>query len=116
MAIKVKHVNNCKISFIQGRAKIGVYTKVLGKINTSCDKKYSLENPHSTRVQKIKNSPVTLEPREGTKARRFRNLAPCRVIDSRAAHCIVRGHDKSDRSRGSKVNRPKFEGQQLPPT
>jgi hypothetical protein len=66
-------------------------------------------------VQKIKNSPVILEPREGTKVLRFRNLAPCRVADNRAAHSIVLGHEKTDRSRGSEVTRPKFEGQQLPP-
>ena len=67
-------------------------------------------------MQKIKNSPVILEPREGTKALRFRNLAPCRVIliDSRAGYFTVLGHEKTDRSRGSEVTRPKFEGEQLP--
>jgi hypothetical protein len=84
-------------------------------IITICGKKYSLESSHSTVVQKIENSPVTLEPREGTKAWRFRYLAPCRVTDSRAAHSIVLEHEKTDRSRGSEVTRPKFEGQQLPP-
>ena len=44
----------------QGRAKIGICTKVLREINTSWGKKYYLENPHSTTVHKIKNSPVTL--------------------------------------------------------
>ena len=34
-------------------------------MNTSCGENYSLENLHSTAVQKIKNSPVILEPREG---------------------------------------------------
>jgi hypothetical protein len=42
----------------RGRAKLGICTKVHGEINTSCDKKYNLENPHSAAVQKIKNSPV----------------------------------------------------------
>ena len=84
-------------------------------MNASCGKKYSLENLHSTAVQKIKNSPVTLEPREGTICARFRDLAPCRVTDSRAGHSIVLEHEKTDRSRGSEVTRPKFEGQQLPP-
>jgi hypothetical protein len=65
--------------------------------------------------RKSKNSPVILEPREGTKVRRFRNIAPCRVIDSRAGHCIVLEQEKTDHSRGSEVTRPKFEGQQLPP-
>ena len=84
-------------------------------MNTSCGENYSLENLHSTAVQKIKNSPVTLEPREGTICARFRDLAPCRVTDSRAGHSIVLEHEKTDRSRGSEVTRPKFEGQQLPP-
>ena len=83
-------------------------------MNSSCGKKYSLENSHSTAVEKIKNRPVTLEPREGTICGRFRNLAPCRVTDSRAWHSIVLEHEKTDHSRGSEVTRPKFEGQQLP--
>ena len=45
---------------IQGRAKLEICTKVHGKINTSCGKKYSLENSHSPAVQKIKTNPVTL--------------------------------------------------------
>jgi hypothetical protein len=45
---------------IQGRAKIGICTKVHDKINTSRGKKYRLENSHSTAVQKIKNSHVIL--------------------------------------------------------
>jgi hypothetical protein len=72
-------VPDCSRDKIQIRAKLGIRTKVLSKINTSCNKKYSLENPYSPALQKIKNSPVTLEPQEGTKAWRFRNLAPCQV-------------------------------------
>ena len=49
---------------IQGRAKLGICTKVHGETNTSGGKKYSLKNLHSTAVQKIKNSPIMLEPRE----------------------------------------------------
>ena len=102
-------------NIIQGRAKLGICTKVLGEINTSCGKKYSLENSHSTAVQNIEKHPYNFRPREGTKVRRFGNLAPCRVTDSRAAHRIVLEHDKTDRSRGSEVTRPNFGDQQLPP-
>jgi hypothetical protein len=54
--IKLKPVNICKISFIQGRAKIGICKKLLGKINTSCSKKYSLENSHSLECIKAKTA------------------------------------------------------------
>jgi len=59
--------------------------------------------------------PCHFRARAGTKALRFRNLAPCRVTDSRPGHSIVLNHEKTDHSRGSEVTRPKFEGQQLPP-
>jgi hypothetical protein len=45
-------------------AKLGICTKVQGKTNTSCGKKYSLEISHSAAVQKVRNSPVILERRE----------------------------------------------------
>ena len=55
----------CSRDEVQGHAKFRIFTKVLSKINTSCGKKYSLENSYSTAVQKIKNNPVILEPWEG---------------------------------------------------
>jgi hypothetical protein len=78
-------------------------------------KKYSSENPHSTGVQKNQKQPCIFRARAGTKALRFRNLAPCRISGSRARHSIVFENEKTDHSRGSEVTRPKFEGQQLPP-
>jgi hypothetical protein len=100
----------CSRNEIQGRAKLGICTKVLSEIQTNCDKKYSLKNLHLSAVQKIKKYACKCRPSEGTKVWRFGNLAPCRVTDSREAHRIVLEHEKTDRSRGFEVTRPNFEG------
>ena len=64
---------------------------------------------------KNQKQPCIFRARAGTKVRRSRNLAPCRVTDSRPRHSIVLKHKKTDHSRGSEVTRPKFEGQEHPP-
>jgi hypothetical protein len=101
------HFPLCRDERSELLAKPGICTKVLGEINTSCGEKYSLENSHSTAIKKIENSPAILETRGGTKALRFRNLAPCRVTDSSGGHCIVLKHRKTHHSRCSDVTRPK---------
>ena len=50
----------CSRDEVQGHAKFRIFTKVLSKIQTSCGKKYILENSHSPAVQIIKNRHVNV--------------------------------------------------------